>query len=141
MFPWLFMLLEVVHCSLCIEEAVTSSTLYWLVSGEKYLPSALLGILRTSSDLFIMLTSYFFFPLVKEFLRLCTFPWSCRASSGADGLPFTSPRVVLNAHICRLSPNPAKLGWLLYILTSLQRLVLAVLRGLHKEPTMKWGCV
>lgn len=36
-------------CFLCIEEAVISS-LYWLVSGEKYLPLALLGFLRTPSN-------------------------------------------------------------------------------------------
>lgn len=75
---------------------VTSSSLYWLASGEKYLPSATVRDSDAFSDLFNMPAPYVLFPSVGKFLILYVISWSCRARSGAESLPFAIPRMVLN---------------------------------------------
>lgn len=89
------------------EEAITSSSLYSQSSGEKYLPSALLGFLRLSQTFSMdMFAPHFLFIFGREFLRLCAFFWSCKARLGAQSLLFAFPRAVLNDQVCVLLLNP-----------------------------------
>ena len=108
MLPWFFMILEIMCCFLCIEEAVISS-LYWLVSGEKYLPLALLGFLRTPSNFSICI--------------IYTFVLSCgRISKIVYFTLILQSQLKSGSLICFTQygtecsfvgfPNPAKLGWL-----------------------------
>ena len=99
--------------SLHLKKQSTSSILYWLALGEKYLLSSLLGILRLSQAFSIDVpTPHFLFPLWGQFLRFYAFCSFCKARLSADILPFPFSRVLLNAQVCVLFPNPAESGWL-----------------------------
>ena len=116
------------------EEAVTYSSLYRLVLGEKHL-SDLVRIWR----LFQMISMdspvpHLLFLFVSEFLRLYTFCGSCKARSNDESLPFCFPwgslecssscglsqscKVQLAFHLC--SPMSAKVKCLCF-------------RGAHRE--------
>ena len=102
-FPWFFMYLEDLGCSLLIWSCLLH--LYWLTLGEKWLPSALLQIPRLSQTL----CGYTYFTLlthssgrILKFVCLLSILHCTRL--GTDSLSFAFPSVV--------SPRPTDLDWL-----------------------------
>lgn len=75
------------------EEAVTSSSAYWLGPRKKHLSPALSGIRRLSQAFFVHVHApHFLSRAGQNSLRLCAFSWSCKARPGADSLLFAFPR-------------------------------------------------
>lgn len=90
-----------------LEEALTSSSLYFLASGEKCFSSTLLGILRFSQDIPIGIPApHIFFLLFRECLRGYTFSQSCKARLGAKSLVIAFSRAVLNSQVCVAFSSP-----------------------------------
>lgn len=106
-----------------LEEALTSSSLYFLASGEKYFSSTLLGILRFSQAFPIgMLAPHIFLPLFREFVRGYAFSQSCKARLGAKSLVIVFPSAVLNSQVCVAFPCPTV------------RFAATTVSSAHKEP-------
>ena len=90
-----------------LKKALTSSILYWLALGVKFLPSALLEFWGSSQTFSVgALAPEFSFPLVAELLSLYAFSQSCKPRPGTESIPFSFPRVLLNAQVCVISPSP-----------------------------------
>lgn len=76
--------------------AITSSSLYWLPLGEKYLPSALLGILNLSRTFQGYVCSLLLAPACCIILKLvCLLLILQHMRPGADSFPSAFSRVVL----------------------------------------------
>ena len=90
--------------------SVTSFSLYWLVLGEKYPPSALPGILRLSQTFYGYVCSMFLAPSCGRILVcLPSILQSTRWS--ADSLRFAFPKAELNLKFV-VSPRPTDSGLL-----------------------------
>ena len=113
-FPWLIVFLG--HCAadFTLEEAVTSSSHYWLALGKKCLyMSAQLRILKFS-QIFSMDVPIFtsLVPSFKgEFWRVHASSQPGKARSSVKSLPLGFPKAVpWNAPASVFSPSPAGLG-------------------------------
>lgn len=126
------MFLAVLLCCCAFEEIVTSFSLFCWALRKKYLPSALLGILRLSQTFPIDTPApHFLSPFGTKFLRSYAFSWSCKARPAVESLLFIFPRVVLNAQVCALSSKYTELGQLSVYTHKLSAQTVIVLGGMH----------
>lgn len=152
MLLWFFMFLQVLHHCLHIWRMVISSSFYWLPSAEKYLLSALLGILRFSQIfsisiclclcLYLYLPAlHFLFALWGEFLRLYAFSWCCKGWVLAAS-SLLSLRLCWMIRFVYFLPILQHWASFLHMFTSLlQRLMLATLKGMCRLAVGYYVCM
>lgn len=104
MFSWFLMFLEVLHRCLCLWR---SSHLFesLLTSGQKYLPSALLRILRLSQIFYGYTCSTLLVPPCVGICTILCLLVILPPRPGADSPLCAFPEVVLDAHICAFSQS------------------------------------
>ena len=136
-FPWLFMFLEVLcHCLHIWSSSTASSSLHWLTLGEKYLPSALLEILRLSQS-YGNACSTLLPPSCDRILKLvCLLSILQHTILGGNSLPFAFPQAVLKVKFCHLSCifGPA-------FFTCSLAVLIAATGSSHRELSIGWRCV
>lgn len=151
MFPLFFnFFLKVLAAAvLPLEVAGTFSSLYWLILGKKYLPTAVQGILWLPQSLCgytcVTLLAASFGKIFKLHSILQLTRWV------ADSFPLTFPAVTLKLKFVVASWS-ADSGWFSAMLTShLPKLILPAIESMYRELatplenvwvscTKRWGC-